>query len=84
MHCTSPTKPGISTAQAATLSSSKSAFLPPNEHANAFWHQELFIRYSELGLWSHTSLNLAHGTITTLSGDVHVLTHRPGRQLAHA
>jgi hypothetical protein len=29
-------KPDISTAQAATLSSSNSALLPPIEHANAF------------------------------------------------
>jgi hypothetical protein len=36
MHCTSLPKPDISTAQAATLSSSKSALLPPIEHANAF------------------------------------------------
>jgi hypothetical protein len=79
MRCTSPSKPGISTAQATTLSSSKSASLPPNEHANAFCHQEIhFIRYSELGFWSHTGLNMAYGTIATLSGDMHVLTHRSG------
>jgi hypothetical protein len=64
------------TAQAATLSSSKSSLLPPIEQANAFWHQEIQIfPYSELGFCSHTGLNLAHGIIATLSGDV--LTHRP-------
>jgi hypothetical protein len=35
------------------------------------------IRYSELGFCSHTGLNLAHGKIATLSGDEHLLTHRP-------
>jgi hypothetical protein len=30
-------------AQGATLSSSKSALMPPNEHANAFWHQEIHV-----------------------------------------
>jgi hypothetical protein len=34
---------------------------------------------SELGFCSHTGLNLAHGIIATLSGDMHVLTHRPVR-----
>jgi hypothetical protein len=28
----------------------------------------LFFRYSELGFWSHTGLNFAHGIIATLSG----------------
>jgi hypothetical protein len=78
MHCTSLSKPDVTTVQAATFRSSKSASLPPKEHAYAFWHQEMhFIRYSELGFWSHTGLNLAHGIIATLSGDMHVLTHRP-------
>jgi hypothetical protein len=78
MHCTSLYKPDVTTVQAATFRSSKSASLPPKEHAYAFWHQEMhFIRYSELGFWSHTGLNLAHGIIATLSGDMHVLTHRP-------
>jgi hypothetical protein len=36
MHCTSLSKPDISTALAATASSSNSALLPPIEHANAF------------------------------------------------
>jgi hypothetical protein len=38
MHCTSLSKPDvmITTAQAATLSSSKSALLPPVDHVNAF------------------------------------------------
>jgi hypothetical protein len=63
------------------LSSSKSTLLPPIEHANAFWHQELHLsRCSELGIWSHTGLNLVHGIFTTLSGHMHVLTHHPARQ----
>jgi hypothetical protein len=36
MHCTSLSKPDVTTAQAATLSSSKAALLPPIDHANAF------------------------------------------------
>jgi hypothetical protein len=81
MHCTSLSKPGVSD-QAAALSSRKSASLPLNEHENAFWHQEIhFIRYSELGFWSHTGLNLACGKIATFSGDVLVLTYRPGRNM---
>jgi hypothetical protein len=35
MHCTSLSKPDISTAQAATLNSNNSALLPPIEHSNA-------------------------------------------------
>jgi hypothetical protein len=35
-HCTSLSKPDISNAQAATVSSSSLASLPPIEHANAF------------------------------------------------
>jgi hypothetical protein len=62
----------VSNAQDATLSSRKSALLPPNEHANAFWHQKLHsFQYSELGFWSRMGLNLAHGIIATVSGDMH-------------
>jgi hypothetical protein len=81
-ECTSLFKPGISTAhaQAATLSSTKSAVLPPIEHTNAFWHQEvLFLRCSELNFWRHTGLDLAHGKLPTLYGRTHVLMHRPDR-----
>jgi hypothetical protein len=74
MHCTSLCKPDISIAQAATLSSSNSALLPPIEHTNAFGHQEIHsFRYSELGFCSHTGLNLAHGTIATVTGDMRVM-----------
>jgi hypothetical protein len=72
--CTSLSKPDVSTAQAATLSSSKSALLPPNEHANGT--KNTFSRYSEPVFWSHRGLNLAHVIIVTISGDMQVLTHR--------
>jgi hypothetical protein len=64
-------KPDISTAQAATLSSSNSASLPPIEHTSALCHREIrLFRYSELGFCSHTGVNLAHGMIATLSRDM--------------
>jgi hypothetical protein len=78
MHCTSLSKPDNSAAQAATLRSSKSALLPPIDHDNAFWHQEMhFSRYSELEFWSQTGLNLANGIIATLSGHIQALTDHP-------
>jgi hypothetical protein len=59
MHCTSLSKPVLSTSQAATLSSSNSALLLPIEHANAFQHQGIhLLQYSELGVCSLTGLNL--------------------------
>jgi hypothetical protein len=82
LHRTSLSKPGISTAQSATVSSSKSDELLPIEHENAFWHQEIrFGRKSELFFCSHTGLNLAHSIVATLSGHMCAHPEKGGKDL---
>jgi hypothetical protein len=71
MLCTSLSKPYIPTA--ATLSSSNSALLPSVEHANSDIKKYIYFNTQS---WA-SAVTRAHGIISTLSGDTHVLTHRP-------